>query len=136
MLDFTHNPVAVTVRSLKLTSTQSSMAVAQIIPIYEATQKGVLQAYAVSESEDNIVDEWAIPDYTVPSSSELPACPNPKFCCVIERHCKLFCTTPGYTKDAWHYIPTVGNPVKVPPRRIPAHYRTNYIKYVNKFKQC
>ena len=69
MLDFTHNPVAVTVRLPKLTSTQSSMAVAQIIPIYEATQKGVLQACAVSESEDNIVDECAIPDYTVPSSS-------------------------------------------------------------------
>ena len=67
MLDFTHNPVAVTVRLPKFTSTQSSMAVAQIFPIYEATQKGVLQACAVSESKDNIVDECAIPDYTVPS---------------------------------------------------------------------
>ena len=130
MLDFTHNSVTVTVRSPKLTSTQSSMAIAQIVPIYEATQKGVPQACAVSESEDNIVDECAIPDYTVPSSSELPACPNLKFCCVIERYCKLFCTTPGYTEDAWHYIPTVGNPVKVPPRRIPAHYRTEVCQQI------
>ena len=69
MLDFTHNPVAVTVRSPKLTSTESSMAVAQIVSIYEATQKGFLQACAVSESEYNIVDECSIPHYTVPSSS-------------------------------------------------------------------
>ena len=133
MLDFTHNPVAVTVRSPKLTSTQSSMAVAQIAPIYKATQKGVFQACAVSESEDNIVDECVIPDYTVPSSSELPACPNPKFCSVIVRYCKLFCTTPGYTEDAWHYIPTVGNPVKVSPRCIPAHHCTEVCQ---QFKQC
>ena len=130
MLDFTHNPVAVTIRSPKLTSTESNVAVAQIVPIYEATQKGVLQVCAVSESEDNIVDECAIPDYTVPSSSELPACSNPKFCCVIVRYCKLFCTTPGYTEDAWHYIPTVRNPVKVPPRRIPAHYHTEVSQHL------
>ena len=27
------------------------------------------------------------------------------------------------TSEAQHYIPTTGNPVRVPPRRIPAHYR-------------
>ena len=41
----------------------------------------------------------------------------------MEKYHQLFCTRPGYTENAWHYIPTAGNPVKVPPRRIPAHYR-------------
>ena len=40
MLDFTHNPVAVTVRSLKLTSTQSSMAVAQMFQYMKQHERG------------------------------------------------------------------------------------------------
>ena len=98
------------------------MAVAQVVPIYEATLKSVSQACAVFESEDNIVDDCTVPDYTMPSSSELPGSPNLKFYYVLEKYCKLFCSKPGYTGDVWHYIPTIGNPVKVPPRRIPAHY--------------
>ena len=65
----------------------------------------------------------------MPPSSELPGCPNPKFC-VIEKHCKLFCSKPGYTEDEWHYIPTVGNSVKVPPRCIPAHYCTEVCQQI------
>ena len=61
---------------------------------------------------------------------QLSACPNPKFCCVIERYCKLFYTTPGYTEDAWHYIPTVINSVKVAPRLTPAHYRTEVCQQI------
>ena len=48
----------------------------------------------------------------------------------MEKYHGLFCTKPGYTEDAWHYIPTVGNPVKVPPRRIPAHYRAEVCQQV------
>ena len=34
-----------------------------------------------------------------------------------------FQTKPGVTQAAYHYIPTTGNPIRVPPRCIPAHYR-------------
>ena len=40
----------------------------------------------------------------------------------MEKYHKLFSTKPGYTEDAWDYILTVDNPIKVPPRHIPAHY--------------
>ena len=40
MLDFTQNPVAVSKRPPKVTSlTENSMAIAQVVPIYEVTQK-------------------------------------------------------------------------------------------------
>jgi len=43
MLDFTQNPVAVSNRSPKVSSlTDNSMAIAQVVPIYEATPKRLL----------------------------------------------------------------------------------------------
>ena len=134
MLDFTQNPVAVSKRPPKVTSlTENSMAIAQVVPIYEATQKKFFQACNISvnqEPEVDIVDDCAVPNYKAPPKSELPACTNPDLYCVMEKYHGLFCTKPGYTEDAWHYIPTVGNPVKVPPRRIPAHYRAEVCQQV------
>ena len=42
---------------------------------------------------------------------------------VIREYEHLLRTTPGCTEEAYHFIPTTGNPVRIPPRRIPAHYR-------------
>ena len=41
---------------------------------------------------------------------------------------ELFRTRPGQTNLAKHFIPTTDSPVKVPPRRIPAHYRAEVEK--------
>ena len=49
---------------------------------------------------------------------------------MIQDYKELFQTTPGVTNDAYHFIPTTGNPVKVPPRRIPAHYREEVEKQI------
>ena len=72
------------------------MAIAQVVPIYETAKVNL----------------------------ELPACTLSGFTYLLEQYRTLFYTKPGYTEDTWHYIPTTGNPVKVPPRRIPAQYRT------------
>ena len=43
---------------------------------------------------------------------------------VIERYKHLFSTVPGSTNMAFHTIETADNaPIRVPPRRIPAHFR-------------
>ena len=42
---------------------------------------------------------------------------------VVAEYKDLFRTTPGVTEEAYHFIPTTGNPVRVPPRRVPVHYR-------------
>ena len=134
MLDFTQNPVAVSKRPPKVTSlTENSMAIAQVVPIYGATQKKFFQACNISvnqEPEIDIVDDCAVPNCKAPPKSELPACASPNLYCVMEKYHGLFCTKPGYTEDAWHYIPTVGNPLKVLPRRIPAHYRAKVSQQV------
>jgi len=125
-LDFTQNPVTVSNRSPKVSSlTDNSMAITQVDPIYEATPKRLFQACAISvnhEPEVDIVDNSAVPNYNSPLTSELPTCSSTNLHFVIEKYHKLLYTKPGYTEDAWHYIPTVGNPVNVPPRCIPAHY--------------
>ena len=40
----------------------------------------------------------------------------------MQEYRELFRTSPGKTKAA-HYIPTSGAPKRVPPRRIPAHFK-------------
>ena len=42
---------------------------------------------------------------------------------VLNTYQHLFRSIPGATIIAYHHIPTTGNPVRVPPRRIPGHYK-------------
>ena len=127
ILDFTQTPVVVRSSSQKRDAlTENSMAIAQVVPIYEAAKINATQVCAISvdqESEVDVVDDCAVPNYNAPPNIELPACTLTGFKYLLEQYHTLFCTTPGYTEDAWHYIPTSGNPAKVPPRRIPAQYR-------------
>ena len=53
---------------------------------------------------------------------ELPECPLPSLTEIVQANQDLFRTTPGATTAAYHYMPTTGTPVRVPPRHIPAHY--------------
>ena len=71
------------------------------------------------------MDECAVPNYDDSPSLELPECPVPALLSVVREYQDLFRTTPGVTEEAYHFIPTTGtcNPVRIPPRRIPAHYR-------------
>ena len=120
-LDFTQSPVAISSKLPKvIPQIEDSMAIAQVIPIYEATQK-FFPSCVNQETNADIIDNCAVPNYNSPTEPELPACPSPNLTCLMQKYHKLFCIKPGYTENAWHYIPTVGNPVKVPSRRIPAH---------------
>ena len=78
----------------------------------------------VTEPEIDVVDECAISDYKGSSNFDLPECTNPQLKHILEGYKEVFCTTPGMTDSTHHYIPTVGNPVRVPLRRVPAHYRS------------
>jgi len=95
------------------------MAIAQVVPIYyEAAKVNLAKVCTASvdqETEVDVVDDCAVPDYHAPSNIELPACTITGFTYLLEQYRTLFYTKPGYIEDAWHYIPTTGNPVKVPP---------------------
>jgi hypothetical protein len=77
------------------------------------------------EHTDDTVDDCAVPLFTKVKAPacELPDCAMPSLSSLLQEFQDLFSTTPGTTNLAEHFIPTNGNPVKVPPRRIPANFR-------------
>ena len=100
VLDFTQTPVQVR---------QAPVASCLITPMLETPV--------------DAVDECAVPDFRKTSSVELPECVGSEFSAILEQYQDLFQTKPGATEVTCHFIPSTGNPVRVPPRRIPAQYR-------------
>ncbi|MDD9853556.1 MAG: retropepsin-like aspartic protease/reverse transcriptase, partial [Deltaproteobacteria bacterium] len=86
-------------------------------------EKARVCAIAAIDPAGDAVDECSIPKFGDTDSFEYPENTAPGFKAVVEEFKDLFHTSPGVTSEAQHYIPTTGNPVRVPPRRIPAHYR-------------
>ena len=134
LLDFTK--AYVQVRHANVGSNLQSIADfagSQIRPIYEAARKIEVRACTIAAIEQlgtDVLDECAVPMYQEPISIELPQCPKPSLSSIVQQHQTLFRTVPGVTEAAQHFIPTTGNPVKVPPHRIPAHYRENGEKQI------
>jgi hypothetical protein len=81
-------------------------------------------AAIVSETGDEDVEECAIPRFVHPGKIILPQVDNP-FKDTVEQYKNLFSSAPGQTIAIQHYIPTSANTkaARVPPRRIPAHYK-------------
>ena len=129
VLDFTQSPVVV--RRTKpgpLPQPQVSLISdqVQVLPLYEAerrTQARACAIVALEQPEADVVDDCAVPNYHKATNIELPECPESCLYSVVDKYRDLFCTMPGVTEAAYHFIPTTGNPDKVPPRRVSAHYR-------------
>ena len=105
----------------------------EVQPIYDAALKREARACviaAIDQPNKDIIDECAVPTYQKPASIEPPQCAKPNLRALIQEYKELFQTTPGVTNDACHLIPTTGNPVKVLPRRTPAHYREEVEKQI------
>jgi len=119
-LDFTQNPVAVSNRPPQGTDPSvDSLAIAQVIPIFDSSKNLTSQTCPISTDEEpgtDIIDDCAVPNYSAISNPEVPTQIPSGFRGIINKYCGLFSLRPGYTEDACHYIPTIGNPVKVPPR--------------------
>jgi len=64
----------------------------------------------------------AIPLFHAVGAYELPNWWDPDFMKFLENHRQLFQNIPGKTNLAEHFIPTEGNPIKIPPYRISANY--------------
>ena len=63
--------------------------------------------------------------YGDPLQFDLPFCTDPAINSVLKDYNDLFATIPGVTTMVHHHIPTTGNPVRVPPRRMPIQYKEN-----------
>ena len=80
----------------------------------------------MAESNEDQVEDYAIPSQA--PSVEFPECRVGNLQTVVYEVQQLFQTSPGKTDTSYHYIPTIGPPVRVPPRRIPIHYREEVLK--------
>ena len=74
------------------------------------------------ELDTDIVDECAIPNYKGPAEFDIPECAVLQLESIVKEFKVIFRATTGKTStsDAYHYIHTSGNPVRVSPRRVPA----------------
>ena len=121
-LDFTTTPVTIHDKSATYDNYQP-----EVQPVLEELRKVKTRVCAVStmtESMDDTVDDYAVPTYAIAPSYDIPECHNALLATVLETYKHLFLTKPGKTNAAEHFIPTTGNPVKIPPRRIPVNYHT------------
>ena len=104
---------------------QTPMAIPTTLqPIIAAEHqlKSKICAVAAVEDPDDPIDHCSIPDFQDTINCELPQWP-PALKLLLEQHKNLFVLSPGKTEGTYHYIPTAGSPVKILPRRIPAHYK-------------
>jgi len=133
ILDFTCMPVAVRRGFPNTNMAIDSIALAKVVPIYEEahlTEAHLCAIQSQNELSADLVDECAIPNYKRPSEIDIPKCSDVQLEYVVDQFKGVFCTTPGKTDDAYHFIPTTGNPVRVPPRRIPAQYRVEVTQQI------
>ena len=85
---------------------------------------------AINDDSSELTEDCAIPKFGTSKAYELPENCGDEFRQLIEEHKDLFCTTPGKTTCDCHYIPTKGPPIRVPPRRIPGHYREEVARQI------
>ena len=125
VLDFAKTPVTVRHANRKLTQKpKHDTVINEVLAVHREAAKLRAKACVVATVESpgsDTVEECAVPDFQKPTSFEFPECPSSDLMSVVEEHRELFRTTPGVTDAAHHFIPTAGTPVRVPPRRIPAH---------------
>ena len=122
-LDFTADPVTVYQSRNELSDAEIPEQVQSVWEAERATKKKRFAAAVLEDQTADVVDECAIPRFGGPVTYDFPKCEVSTFTSVIKEYKELFRTTPGSTTAAQHYIPTSGSPTRVPPRRIPVHYR-------------
>ena len=129
VLDFTTTPVTVTPRIERNTQNKqkSHYIPLELAPALEAEkQRRSKFCAALSVVDDNSeeIEGCTIPTFDDHANVELPEFIKPCFNSIVQEFKDLFIMTPGTTNITCHKISTNGPPVRVPPRRIPAHFRT------------
>ena len=75
----------------------------------------------IEDPANDVIDDCAISDFQS-TTLEMPE-HTPGLKSILAQYKQLFVRKPGKAEGTYHYIPTSGSPVKIPPRRIPAHYK-------------
>ena len=121
-----------TVTNLTQTVNQKPETIPQELqPVVKAAQQlksKICAVAAIGDPANDLIDSCSIPDFQN-TDYEIPECP-PGLSVILGQHKQLFIMKPGKAEGTYHNIPTSGCPVKVPPRRIPAHYKEEVEKQI------
>ena len=133
-LDFSTSPVTVSSPPSQLSPPTetfiSSPEMQCIVQAERQRREKVCSVMAVTDPAIEIVKDAVIPLFGEPVAFEYPGNIPSAFLPVVNQYKHLFRSLPGSTTIAYHHIPTHGSPVRVPPRRIPAHYRDTVEKQI------
>ena len=119
-LDFSSVPVGVTRHDAELHH------VDQVKVLWHNAQdaKGKQYAAAILEDSDaDTIDKCSIPNYGDLLNFDVPQCRDNEISMLLQEYKDLFRCTPGVTNLSHHHIPTTGNPIRIPPQKIPTHYK-------------
>ena len=123
VLDFTTTPI--TVRN----NTMSADCQPDLTQLHKMKAAAVPSTF---QSTDETVDDWAVPIFDSTSAAyDFPIWSDPNQLILLETHKQLFNTSPGRTTITEHFIPTTGNPIKVPSRRVPVNYHSEVQQQIN-----
>ena len=126
VLDFATNPIRITQQAVAEYTLSRHDRDALFVAI--KTKVKVCAVQAEPELSEEALDDCAIPLFGQAIAYDMPPCPHEQLASVMQDYKELFCTLPGQTNWAKNFIPTTDSPVKVPPRRIAAHYRAEVEK--------
>ena len=102
-----------------------------IVQAEQQRRAKVCSVMTVADPALEIVKDAVIPLFGEPVTFEYPGNIPSVFLPVVNEYTHLFRNSPGFTTIAYHHIPIQGSPVRVPPRRIPAHYRETVEKQIH-----
>ena len=109
-------------------------------PLIDAGKKTRICAVEVYDKPaSEAINSCAIPllSKATLATCDVLKCTNKLLLAELEQHKDLLSTTPGHTKLAEHFIPTIGTPVKIPPRRILANCRVEVEEQIQTMlKEC
>ena len=129
VINFASRPMTVTY--LTQTVNQQPETIPQELqPVVKAAQQlksKMCAVAAIGDPENDLIDSCSIPDFQN-TKYDIPECP-PGLSVILDQYKQLFIMKPGKAEGTYN-IPTSGCPVKVPPRRIPAHYKEEVEKQI------
>ena len=126
ILDFTTTPITIRSQTLNV-NCQSDLG-----PLLKVK---VAAVPSISQPTEESVDDYAVPIFDATTTCDLPKCNDPNLLALLETHKQLFNTSPGRTTVTEHFIPTTGNPIKIPPRRVPVNYQAEVQQQINTMLQ-
>lgn len=130
ILDFTTCPIKILSRPQAMDSYDGKQELQPVVDAVTHAKRKFSATTTTVELTEQTIDNCTIPTFGESQhvSYGLPAHTVPALDPLVHDFEYLLVTRPGSTNLDEHFIPTSGNPVKIPPRHIPAHYRVEVEK--------